>query len=214
MLAWKINQPEVTRVALVPISRELHGKTRIRPLSSFAYIAKATLAPLYGSEIVLMSHEVPVVFIREADTFTLNALIGLRPGQNLMLDPQGRWMGSHVPAILRRGPFRLGQVDGEQEPRMVLCLEDSSDLISETEGQPLFDESGAPTPLINEATTLLSQLARDIPSTQAICAGHWTSPSRMARSSASRICFASTKPRSQPCPARIWCVCATPVRWP
>jgi len=170
MLAWKFNQPEVTRVALVPISRELHGKTRIRPLSSFAFTAKATLVPVYGSEIVQMSHEVPIVFIREGTTFTLNALIGLRPGQNLMLDPQGRWIGAHVPAIWRRGPFRLGQVEGEQEPRMVLCLEDSSDLVSETEGQALFDGSGAPTSLITAATTILSQLARDMPSTQAICA--------------------------------------------
>lgn len=79
-------------------------------------------------------------------------------------------MGAHIPAILRRGPFRLGQVEGEQEPKMVLCLEDSSDLISETEGQPLFDESGAPTAFVSAATTLLSQLARDIRATQAICA--------------------------------------------
>ena len=170
MLARKINQTKVTRVALVPISRELHGKTRIRPISSFAFAAKATVVPIYGSEIIVMSHEVPVVFIREADTFSTGALVGLRAGQNLMLDPQGRWMGAHIPAIWRRGPFRLGRVEDGQEPRMVLCLEDSSDLISDTEGNPLFDESGTPTTLVSAATDLLSQLERDIHSTKAICA--------------------------------------------
>jgi len=170
MLRRKINQTEVTRVALVPISRELHGKTRIRPISSFTFAATETVVPIYGSEIVLMSHEVPVVFIREADTFTTCALVGVRAGHNLMLDPQGRWIGTHVPAIWRRGAFRLGRVEGEQEPRMVLCLEDSSDQISHTEGHPLFDESGAATALLSAATNLLSQLERDIRSTQAVCA--------------------------------------------
>lgn len=157
-------------MALVPISRDLHAKTRIRPISSFAFAAKATVVPVYGSEIVLMSHEVPVVFVREAGNFVPSALIGVRPGQNLMLDPQGRWLGSHIPAIWRRGPFRLARVDGEQEPRMVLCLDEGSDLISETEGHPLFDEQGAPAPMISAASNLLSQLERDIRSTQAICA--------------------------------------------
>lgn len=157
-------------MALVPISRELHGKTRIRPLSSFAFAANTTAVPIYGSEIVPMSHEIPVVFIREADNFALCALIGLQAGQNLLLDPQGRWIGAHVPAILRRGPFRLGKVEDEQGPKMILCLDDGSDLLSETEGQPLFDESGAPTALVGAATTLLSQLERDIHVTRAICA--------------------------------------------
>jgi hypothetical protein len=148
----------------------LHGKTRIRPISSFAFAAKATVVSIYGSEIVLMSHEVPIVFLREGGNFVPSALVGVRAGQNLMLDPQGRWIGAHIPAIWRRGPFRLGRVEGEQEPRMVLCLEDSSDLISETEGNPLFDDSGAPSALVSAATNLLSQLERDIRATQTICA--------------------------------------------
>lgn len=157
-------------MALVPISRELHGKTRIRPIPSFAFAAKTTVVPVYGSEIVLMSHEIPIVFIREAGNFVPSALVGVRAGQNLLTDPQGRWIGAHIPAVWRRGPFRLARVEREQEVRMVLCLEDSSDLISETEGHPLFDESGAPSAMISSATNLLSQLERDVQTTQTVCA--------------------------------------------
>ena len=159
-------------MALVPISRELHGKTRIRPLPSFAFAAKVTVVPVYGSEIVPMSHEVPIIFVREGDAFAPSALVGVRGGQNLMIDPQGRWIGAHIPAVWRRGPFRLGRVQGEEgsETRMVLCLEDSSDLISETEGNPLFDEQGATTPLVASASTLLSQLERDMQGTKGVCA--------------------------------------------
>jgi hypothetical protein len=162
----------VIRVTLVPISRELHGKTRVRPLPSFAFAARTTVVPVYGSEIVPMSHEVPIVFIREGDAFVPSALVGLRAGQNLMIDPRGRWIGTHIPAVWRRGPFRLARVANQEggENRMVLCLDDSSDLISETEGNLLFDEHGAPSPLVSSATTLLSQLERDSQATRAICA--------------------------------------------
>lgn len=156
-------------MALVPISRDLHGKTRIRPIPSFAFAAETTAAPVYGSEIVPMSHEVPIVFVHDGRGFVTSALLGLHAGRNVMIDRQGRWIGAHVPAIWRRGPFRLARVEGEAG-KMVLCLDDGSDLISETEGHPLFDESGAPSAMIGAATDLLSQIERDIRSTQTICA--------------------------------------------
>lgn len=157
-------------MALIPISRDLHSKTRIRPIPSFAFAATTTAVPVHGSEIVPMSHEVPVIFTRDANGYAPAALLGLRNGQNLLVDPSGRWIGGHVPATWRRGPFRLARVEGEEEARMVLCLDDSSDLINETEGLPLFDENGAPSALISTATDLLSQIERDIRGTQIVCA--------------------------------------------
>lgn len=157
-------------MALVPISRDLHAKTKIRPLPSFSFAAGTTAVPVYGSEIVAMSHEVPVAFMRDTSGFIPAALLGLRNGQNLLIDPQGRWIGNHIPAIWKRGPFRLAQVDGQQDGKMVLCLEDSDSMISETEGMPLFDESGAPTALIESASNLLTQIERDSRTTRAICA--------------------------------------------
>lgn len=156
-------------MALVPISRDLHAKIKIRPLTSFAFAAGSAAIPIYGGEIVAMSHEVPVAFMRDAGGFVTTALLGLRGGQNLLVDPQGRWIGAHIPAIWKRGPFRLAQVDG-QDGRMVLCLDDADPQINETEGLPLFDESGAPTALIESASTLLSQIERDSRATRAICA--------------------------------------------
>ena len=155
-------------MAIVPITRDSHGKTRIRPVSSFAFAAKMTTIPIYGSEIMQMCHEVPVIFIRAGGGFALNALVGVRAGQNLMLDANGRWIGAHVPAIWRRGPFRLGKMEGQAES-LVLCLDDGSAQVNETEGLALFDESGSPAPAIREVTTLLAQLERDVQSTRIIC---------------------------------------------
>jgi len=157
-------------LALVPISRDLHGKTKIRPLTSLSFAATTTVAPVYGSEIISMGYDVPVVFLRDPAGFAPAAMLGLRAGQNLMIDAQGRWMGSHIPTVWRRGPFRLAQVEGEEDGKMVLCLDDDNEQINETEGLPLFDDQGAPMAVIESATNLLSQMERDIRATRAICA--------------------------------------------
>jgi len=159
-------------LALVPISPEKHAKTKVRPLSSFSFAAETTAIPVFGGEIVVMGRELPVAFARDAAGIFPTALLGLQAGQNLMIDPQGRWLGAHVPAIWRRGPFRLAQIEGgsEGEPRMALCLDDSSELLNESEGMPLFDDSGAPTALIDSAKTLLSQIERDARTTRTVCA--------------------------------------------
>jgi len=156
-------------VALVPINSDLHANTKFRQMTSLSFAAGTVAVPVYGNEVVAMSHEVPVVFMHDGDGFTLAALLGLRPGQNLLVDPQGRWMGTHIPAIWRRGPFRLARVEGEND-RMILCVDDSSDLLSETDGLPLFDETGAPTPLVNSITTLLTQIERDTQIMRNVCA--------------------------------------------
>jgi len=157
-------------LALVPINRDLHGKTKIRPLASFAFASATTAVPVYGSEIITMGYEAPIIFTRGPAGLNPAALLGLHAGQNLFLDAQGRWIGSHIPAIWRRGPFRLAQVEGREEGNMALCLDDSSEQVNEAEGTPLFDEAGAPTALVSSVSTMLSQLQRDIHITRAICA--------------------------------------------
>lgn len=154
---------------LVPISRETHATTRVSPLRSFAFVAQTTAVPLFGGEIVLFSHEIPVIFTRDGDSFMPAGLLGIRTGENLMVDDQGRWMGSAIPNFWKRGPFRLARVEGEEEEKLVLCLDDESPLINHADGHLLFDETGTPSPLINAASTLLGQMEREMRATRKIC---------------------------------------------
>jgi hypothetical protein len=156
-------------VALIPLSFETHAKTRIRPLASYAFAAKETLIPLTAADCVALCHEIPVVFVPSDGGYALAAMAGVASGRNILIDETGRWHGSHVPAAWRRGPFRLAAIAGEEE-RLALCLDDSSDQIGETEGQPLFDETGAATQLLNDASSILSKYEADRRHTVAICA--------------------------------------------
>ncbi len=159
-----------TQLALVPISREIHARTKVRPLSSLSFARETATVQVCGAEIAAIGQELPVVFARSGDGFIPVALLGFRPQQNLLIDPQGRWLGHHLPAVWRRGPFRLAHIAGEAEGKMALCLDDSDEHLNESEGQSLFDESGAPTALVNTASALLTQIERDARMTHALCA--------------------------------------------
>jgi hypothetical protein len=58
--------------------------------------------------------------------------------------------------MIRRYPFALSR--GDREGRYVVCIDEGSDLLSETEGSPLFDAEGRPTELIENVKRYLTEL--------------------------------------------------------
>lgn len=156
-------------MALVPLSPETHAKTKIRPLLSYAFAARSTLIALCANEIARFCHELPVVFAADGDAHTLVALAGLTSDRNILIDDAGKWHGSQIPAAWSRGPFRLAKVAGGEEEKLVLCLDDSSPQLSETEGLPLFDEAGAPTRLVADASSVLGKFETSLRHTRLLC---------------------------------------------
>jgi hypothetical protein len=110
-----------------------------------------------------------VVFAADGDAHALVALAGLSSDRNSLIDDAGKWHGSQIPAAWSRGPFRLAAVAGGEEEKLVLCLDDTSPQLSETEGLPLFDETGAPTPLIADASSVLSKFETSLRHTRLLC---------------------------------------------
>lgn len=163
-----LNQLE-PELALLPISAETHGKTRIRPLASYAFAANQPLVPICASEAFAFCQEIPVVFVPAGESFSLAVLTGLTSGRNILIDESGRWHGPRVPALWQRGPFRLARIEGDESDRLALCLDDSSGQISESDGQPLFDESGAPAEILKDATSKLTKFEADLRQTNEVC---------------------------------------------
>lgn len=153
---------------LVPITRDTHAKLRLRPLSSFLFVGETAAVSLYGSEALRAAHEFPVVFTAEAEGYFPAGLLGLRNGQNLFVDSRGRWLVDYIPAVWRRGAFRLARLQDSDD--RVLCLDETSDLISSSDGEPIYDEDGAPTAILDQAGRFLVQLEREGAATLAACA--------------------------------------------
>jgi hypothetical protein len=99
-----------------------------------------------------------VVFLedKQNDSYRPVALLGLDAGENLFVDEQGQWSGSYIPAIIRRYPFAL--VKATDADQYIVCVDEASALLNDSEGAALFDESGQPTQVIENVKRYLGEL--------------------------------------------------------
>jgi hypothetical protein len=103
--------------------------------------------PLGASEFASAVRDYPIVFQRrDSDgVFEAMAILGIERGQNLFVLPDGRWdRRTYMPAYIRRYPFYVSApalAVGDQRAERVICVDPQS--VADN-GEPLFDETGAP----------------------------------------------------------------------
>lgn len=148
------------------LNREQHRHLRIKPrLESYHFAGALNSVPLTVTEFADASHDYPIVFAGEPDTASMPAvLLGLTQSDNLFVREDGQWEAeSYIPAFLRRYPFVTAQQ--EQAGQFSVCIEQS--FLSEADDAvPLFDESGAETPVLAKATKFLSEYQQAVERTQ------------------------------------------------
>ncbi len=120
-----------------PLSRTAHAGKRWIPYSNYSFAASQMLLPVLGMELGRAAANLPIVFARNQGGFIPTALLGLEPGRNLFVGENGDWLGDYVPAALRSQPFALGRNPHDQ---MILCIDENSPLVSDTEGELFFPE--------------------------------------------------------------------------
>lgn len=140
---------------VVPLNRERHRHLKLRPMEGrTAFAAAAHFVPVAAVELYEAARDYPVVFAGGDDATPL-AILGLRDGENLFVDTDGRWAkGAYVPVFVRRYPFILSRV-GPDTTDFAVCLDESFDGLSETEGTPLFDEEGKESEVVNRVVGVL-----------------------------------------------------------
>ncbi|PQA79923.1 peptidase [Limnohabitans sp. TS-CS-82] len=143
---------------MVPVNKERHANFKVKPSADFEFASKFHIAYVTMHEFVRAAATYPIVFLedKEADDFRPVVLMGLDAGENLFVNDQGTWEASYVPAMIRRYPFALTKVPDED--RYVVCVDEASELLSETEGNAMFDEQGNPTEVIENVRRYLAEL--------------------------------------------------------
>jgi len=154
-------------MAITPISPSAFGAKRFKRYDSYAFAAKDAMAPLVLKELPRASMTLPIAFAKVRDGYVPVAVMGLGNEKNLFVAPDGRWVGRYVPAAYRGYPFVLAN---GPEDKQILCFDDSSGLLTETEGEPFFNEEDKPTDAINDILNFLTQLAVNRQATQRVCA--------------------------------------------
>lgn len=107
----------------------------------------------FTTEISELHKEFPLVFYKNPDTgeTQLHAILGLEKDENLFLS-ESAWSSRFVPALLARGPFSLGykkaQVEGEQRPEPVICIDMDDPRVNAEKGEDLFLQFGGEAPYL------------------------------------------------------------------
>jgi hypothetical protein len=154
---------------LAPVNKDLHGSKKIKQVHGFNFASQFHIASVMVHEFVRASGFYPIVFLedQEQDIFRPVALLGLDAGENLYVNPEGKWEASYIPAIIRRYPFALARTD--QENQFTVCIDEGSELINEEEGTPLFNEDGTPAEVMENVKRYLGELQQMEVFTQAFC---------------------------------------------
>ncbi len=148
------------------IAQSTHADKRWKRYASYAFAAKDALAPLVVQELPRAMLHLPIAFARQDEAFTPVAVLGIQPGQNLFVAPDGRWLGGYTPAAYRAHPFALANLpDGQQ----VLAFDADSGLLAEAEGEAFYDSEGRPAQAVQDILAFLTQVQANRVQTQHVC---------------------------------------------
>ena len=155
---------------VTPVNKDTHAQKRVKEITSFDFASKFHIAYITLQEFTRAASIYPIVFLEDKakDEFRPVVMLGLTPGVNLFVDAGGRWQASYIPAVIRRYPFTLAP--GGTDDQFIVCIDEASSLVSETEGSALFDIAGTPTQVIDNVKRYLSELQQMEVSTHAFCA--------------------------------------------
>lgn len=151
---------------LTVISREQHAGKRWKRYASYSFAAHDAVAPLVAQELPRACMHLPIGFLKTENGYQLVAVLGLQPGKNLWVSPDGRWLAGYVPAAYRGYPFALANTEDGQR---VLCVREDSGLVNDDEGELFFDEEGQPAKPIQDVLDFLQQVTANAQVTAQLC---------------------------------------------
>jgi hypothetical protein len=140
-----------------PLSPEDHGGLGVKQIPEpFGFLRQAHAVPVTVTEFGLAASSYPIIFV--GNDRTPVAVMGVRQGQNLFVDEQGRVGEDHyVPAFVRRYPFVFAADDSSD--RLVLCVDRAAPMVSNQPEVPFF-ENGQPSKFTNDAVEFCKEFER------------------------------------------------------
>lgn len=153
---------------VVALNSELHRNLKFAANeANFLFACDTTAVLLAGVEFAEAAREYPVVFVRAAgQPLRPVALLGVRAGENLFVDDQGKWDARYIPAFVRRYPFVLAE--GAEPGKLVVCIDDSCPALNADHGELLVNAEGKLEPRMNEVMQFLNNFQQEFARTELI----------------------------------------------
>lgn len=133
--------------------------------TNFSFARDTTAVLIAGAEFAEAGREYPVVFIRGQDKqMRPVALLGVRDGENLFVDEQGKWDARYIPAFVRRYPFVMAE--GGAQGQLVVCIDESCAALNADHGELLINAEGQMEPRMNELMQFLQNFQQEFARTE------------------------------------------------
>lgn len=147
----------------IPLDKDKHGALKVNIKHSFEFAQNTHLSAVTLKEFAQVATCMPIAFIKDPNAGSVHAIamLGVEDKQNLFMQT-GKWQGHAVPMNIQRFPFDV-RPDGD---KLGVFIDENSDLVSETEGEALFTESGEPTEFLKNRQNLLGDIANSEVATQ------------------------------------------------
>lgn len=155
--------------SLVPLKNDKHGKLKVVQSSDYRRYKTNHLVAIVIQDFFTLAVEFPLVFVKinKSEEFIPVAMMGLREGMNLYCQTE-EWQGSVAPISFGNAPFAVARVDDKTD-QLIVLVDEESPLLSETTGEPLFDEAGKRSEYFEGRIESLVKVADQTRNTQELC---------------------------------------------
>lgn len=138
---------------------EAHRDLRIN-IEASAELGDGVMACLtFPHEFRRVQNEFPILFRKDisSGSFSALALFGFEQGENLFL-ANGRWDARYKPLAIAVQPFLIGRSANPDGPSQVHVDLDHPRVAKGGDGVRLFDDTGRPSPFLEQASSRLGDL--------------------------------------------------------
>lgn len=133
-----------------PLSSERHSDMSLRTTPNYRFTVGVNAVPVMAAEFSIACRHFPILFT-ESDPPQAIALLGLRTGENLLVNADGAWaQGAYIPAYIRRYPFIFSEDAARGE--FTLCIDEAAEAVHQGRDNPLFID-GKPSATTEAALT-------------------------------------------------------------
>ena len=147
-------------MGLVAISNTAHRDKALSPHRNFFFSKELLITKICGFELQHMTGCIPLIFTRSQTSVQFCGLLGLENGKNLMVKPDGSWRARFVPAMLRRHPFSIGNLDGCSQK--IVLDEETEFIVDRDQGHNFFKEDGSTGAVIEHFNELLARITQSM----------------------------------------------------
>lgn len=149
------------------LNPEKHGSLRVLETNDYSYARGEVVAPFVYDEMADIAREYPIVFPAGENVLPA-ALMGLEAGQNAYVGEDGRWLGSYIPATIRRYPFIFGDTGESQgdKQRYVVMFDADAPHFKDPNGHAVFTAGGKLTDHTKRRMELLEEIQKKLPATR------------------------------------------------